>query len=80
MSLELTDAEKQVAEKLLEGYTYREIVAALDRNEDTVRQHVQQLYEKCGVSEDSRSAKLKLVLFLHACRYLLGIRCSACQE
>jgi DNA-binding NarL/FixJ family response regulator len=46
----LTDKERVVALRLLEGLSSGEI-AALEKNSDkTIRQHLTQIYAKCGVS------------------------------
>jgi DNA-binding NarL/FixJ family response regulator len=46
----LTDKERLVALRLLEGLSSGEIAAAQNNSEKTIRQHVSQIYAKCGVS------------------------------
>ena len=46
----LTEKERAVALQLLEGLSSGEIAAALHNSEKTIRQHVSQIYAKCGVS------------------------------
>jgi DNA-binding NarL/FixJ family response regulator len=45
----LTDKERAVARHLLEGLTANEIAARENNSEKTIRQHVTQIYAKCGV-------------------------------
>jgi DNA-binding NarL/FixJ family response regulator len=45
----LTDKERIVALHLLEGLTSGEIAALEKNSEKTIRQHVSQIYAKCGV-------------------------------
>jgi DNA-binding NarL/FixJ family response regulator len=45
----LTDKERTVALHLLEGLTSGEIAAIEKNSEKTIRQHVSQIYAKCGV-------------------------------
>jgi DNA-binding CsgD family transcriptional regulator len=47
---QLTDAERDVALQLLKGFTHKEIAAATDRSERTVRQHAVAVYRKAGLS------------------------------
>ena len=49
-ALGLTPAESRVAVLLAEGRTVRDIAAATGRSEKTVRWHVQQIFEKRGIS------------------------------
>jgi DNA-binding NarL/FixJ family response regulator len=44
----LTDKERAVALRLLEGLTSAEIAALENNSEKTIRQHVTQIYAKCG--------------------------------
>jgi DNA-binding NarL/FixJ family response regulator len=46
----LTDKERRVALRLLEGLSSIEIAAVENNSEKTIRQHVSQIYAKCGVS------------------------------
>lgn len=46
----LTEKERAVAHRLLEGLTAAEIAARENNSEKTIRQHVTQIYAKCGVS------------------------------
>jgi DNA-binding NarL/FixJ family response regulator len=46
----LTEKELAVARHLLKGLTSAEIAALEGNSEKTVRQHVSQIYAKCGVS------------------------------
>ncbi len=45
----LTDKERTVARHLIEGRTSGEIAALENNSEKTIRQHVSQIYAKCGV-------------------------------
>lgn len=45
----LTPAERQVAFQLLKGKSHKEIAAATDRSERTVRQHAAAAYAKAGL-------------------------------
>ena len=51
--LGLTPAESRVAVLLAEGRTVRDIAAATGRSEKTVRWHVQQIFEKRGISRQT---------------------------
>lgn len=42
--------ERQVAEKLIQGYAFKEIAAQLDKKEKTVRTQSQALYDKAGMT------------------------------
>ena len=42
--------ERQVAEKLIQGYAFKEIAAQLDKKEKTVRNQSQALYDKAGMT------------------------------
>jgi len=46
----LTEKERLVAEGLLEGLTAAEIAVRQNNSEKTIRQHVTQVYAKCGVT------------------------------
>jgi DNA-binding NarL/FixJ family response regulator len=46
----LTEKERTVALRLLEGLSSGEIAALESNSEKTIRQHVSQIYAKCGVS------------------------------
>ncbi len=52
-ALGLTPAESRVAALLAEGRTVRDIAAATGRSEKTVRWHVQQIFEKRGISRQT---------------------------
>ena len=51
--LGLTPAESRVAVLLAEGRTVRDIAAATGRSEKTVRWHVQQIFDKRGISRQT---------------------------
>ena len=51
--LGLTPTESRVAALLAEGRTVRDIAAATGRSEKTVRWHVQQIFEKRGISRQT---------------------------
>jgi DNA-binding NarL/FixJ family response regulator len=55
----LTSKERAVALRLLEGLTYDDIAAIEHNSAKTIRQHVSQVYAKCGVS--SRAELFRLV-------------------
>jgi FixJ family two-component response regulator len=46
----LTDKERAVALRLLQGLSSGEIAALENNSEKTIRQHLTQIYAKCGVS------------------------------
>jgi DNA-binding NarL/FixJ family response regulator len=46
----LTDKERAVAVRLLQGLSSSEIAALENNSEKTIRQHLTQIYAKCGVS------------------------------
>lgn len=46
----LTDKERAVALRVLEGFSSAEIALLENNSEKTIRQHVSQVYAKCGVS------------------------------
>lgn len=50
MSNSLTQAEQRVAELLHRGLTYKEIAKELIVSYHTVKKHVQNIYDKCGVN------------------------------
>ncbi|MYJ72510.1 MAG: helix-turn-helix transcriptional regulator, partial [Rhodospirillaceae bacterium] len=52
-ALGLTPAESRIAVLLAEGNTVRDIAAATGRSEKTVRWHVQQMFEKRGISRQT---------------------------
>ncbi len=56
---ELTDKERKVARYLLEGLSSNEIAALGNNSPKTIRQHVTQIYAKCGVA--SRAELFRLV-------------------
>ena len=49
MLLPLTQAESRVAELMYRGLTYQEIADELVLSYHTIKKHVQNIYEKCGV-------------------------------
>lgn len=55
----LTDREKQVAELLARGYSYKKIAQTLYLSVSTVQSHVRSVYRKCGVN--SRQEMIDLV-------------------
>lgn len=55
----LTAKERTVALHLLEGLTYADIAARQHNSATTIRQHVSQIYAKCGVG--SRAELFRLV-------------------
>jgi DNA-binding NarL/FixJ family response regulator len=55
----LTDKERVVAEHLLRGLSSNEIAALESNSPKTIRQHVSQIYAKCGVG--SRAELFRLV-------------------
>jgi DNA-binding NarL/FixJ family response regulator len=55
----LTSKERTVALRLLEGLTYGDIAAVEHNSAKTIRQHVSQIYAKCGVA--SRAELFRLV-------------------
>jgi DNA-binding NarL/FixJ family response regulator len=54
----LTDKERKVARRLLEGLSSTEIAGLQGNSARTIRQHVSQIYAKCGVG--SRAEFLRL--------------------
>ncbi len=59
-SLGLTPRETEIAERILQRQTYREIAEELTISEHTVKRHVHNIYEKAGVSRrDELIRKLK---------------------
>lgn len=55
----LTDREKEIARMLVQGFTNRQISAALYLSEGTARNYISAIYEKIGTSE-----RTKAVLYL----------------
>jgi len=47
---QLTDKESRVARLLLQGFSSNEIAARENNSPKTIRQHVTQIYAKCGVT------------------------------
>jgi RNA polymerase sigma factor (sigma-70 family) len=45
----LTDREKQILDLLAKGFLYKEIAAELDISYETVKKHIQNIYEKLQV-------------------------------
>lgn len=60
--LGLTTAESQVAASLAEGRTIRDIAAATQRQESTVRWFIKQAYNKLGISRQADLVRLVLSL------------------
>ena len=52
----LTQREVEVLRQLAPGWTNREIAVALDISYETVKEHVQHILRKIGVSDQSRAA------------------------
>ena len=59
-TLGLTPAEGQIAVMLAEGSTMRDIAAATDRKEGTIRWHLKQIYKKQGISREVDLVRLVL--------------------
>ena len=59
-ALGLTRVESEVASRLAEGKTVREIAAMTGRKERTIRWHVEQVYAKCGISRQADLVRLVL--------------------
>ena len=57
-ALGLTAAESRVAIMLAEGFTLRDIAAATGRSTGTVRWHLQQIFEKNGISRQVELVQL----------------------
>lgn len=55
---QLTDKELRVARLLLEGYSSNEIAARENNSPKTIRQHVTQIYAKCGVASRAQFFRL----------------------
>lgn len=55
----LTDKERRVARHLLEGLSSNEIASVERNSPKTIRQHITQIYAKCGV--ESRAELFRLV-------------------
>lgn len=55
---QLTDKELSVARLLLEGLTSNEIAARQNNSPKTIRQHVTQIYSKCGVASRAQFFRL----------------------
>ena len=55
---QLTDKELTVARLLLEGLSSNEIAARENNSPKTIRQHVTQIYAKCGVSSRAQFFRL----------------------
>jgi DNA-binding CsgD family transcriptional regulator len=49
----LTEKERSVARRLLEGMSSSEIAVVEHNSPKTIRQHVSQIYAKCGVGSRS---------------------------
>ncbi|HBS05415.1 MAG TPA: LuxR family transcriptional regulator [Leptospiraceae bacterium] len=45
-----TEGEQKVAEKLIQGYSFKEVAAQLEKKEKTVRNQSQALYDKAGMT------------------------------
>jgi DNA-binding NarL/FixJ family response regulator len=55
---QLTDKELRVARLLLEGFSSNEIAARENNSPKTIRQHVTQIYAKCGVASRAQFFRL----------------------
>jgi len=55
---QLTDKELRVARLLLEGFSSSEIAARENNSPKTIRQHVTQIYAKCGVASRAQFFRL----------------------
>lgn len=55
---QLTDKELSVARLLLEGLSSNEIAARQNNSPKTIRQHVTQIYSKCGVASRAQFFRL----------------------
>lgn len=62
---ELTDAERDVARRLLRGHSHKHIARATDRSERTVRQHAASVYRKAGLSGRAELSAFFLDGLLH---------------
>jgi DNA-binding NarL/FixJ family response regulator len=51
---QLTPREKEVAELLVEGNTYKEVAAKLFLSTDTIRQHIKNIYRKLQVNSRTK--------------------------
>ena len=58
MRAQLTDKELRVARLLLEGCSSSEIAARENNSPKTIRQHVTQIYAKCGVASRAQFFRL----------------------
>lgn len=58
---QLTDKELSVARLLLEGLSSNEIAAQQNNSPKTIRQHVTQIYAKCGVASRAQFFRLAYV-------------------
>ena len=55
---QLTEKERAVARLLLEGLSSNEIAEAQQNSPKTIRQHVTQIYAKCGVASRAQFFRL----------------------
>ena len=65
-ALDLSPAESRVAVLLAEGKTVREVAAATERSEATIRWHVRQIFEKQGVTRLGQLVSLVRSLARHS--------------
>ena len=65
-ALDLSPAESRVAVLLAEGKTVREVAAATERSEATIRWHVRQIFEKQGVTRQGQLVSLVRSLARHS--------------
>jgi DNA-binding NarL/FixJ family response regulator len=56
--VQLTEKERAVARLLLEGLSSNEIAEAQQNSPKTIRQHVTQIYAKCGVASRAQFFRL----------------------
>ena len=65
-ALDLSPAESRVAVLLAEGKTVREVAAATERSEATIRWHVRQMFEKQGITRLGQLVSLVRSLARHS--------------
>ena len=58
VALDLTEMESRVAVQLAQGMSVREIAAAMDRKESTIRSHVKRTFAKHGLSRQAELVRL----------------------
>ena len=75
---ELKDTEKQVAEQLINGWADADIASFLEVHVGTVKQHLQEMYERFDVPCES-AKRVQLAIYLHAHKQQFGLVCWDCQ-